>query len=159
MTTPRAQTESETLLTLTTAKALGLLKHLLSPLEEAAFVHGYKPFHYTIRGHRLYISAWGCKELRESTSRKRQLLETLEYQDRICLTVPLRHREALFDPRIVLSLPPRLRNRLCRLGCYNLFFILQKGRAFFEVEEGFTTHAMNSLDKAFEACEAKALFK
>jgi hypothetical protein len=158
MTTPRKQPDSETMAALKAAKAFGLLKHLLSPLEEAAFNHAYKPFSYIICGHRLYVSAWGSKELLESSCRKLQILETLECQDRLCATVPLKHREALFDPRIILSLPPRLRNRLCRLGCYSLFAIMQRGRRFFEVEEGFTAHAINTLDQAFEKHQAKHLF-
>lgn len=159
MTTSRKQPDSETLAALKAAKAFGLLKHLLSPLEEAAFNHAYKPFNYIIRGHRLYVSALACKELQESTGRKLRLLEMLEYQDRLCATVPLKNREALFDPRIILSLPPRLRNRLCRLGCYSLFAIMQRGRRFFEVEEGFTVHAINTLDQAFEKQEVKHLFQ
>lgn len=159
MITHATPTEASTLATLRAVKTLGCLKHLLSPLEEAAFAHAYKPFNYSMRGHSLYISAWGCRELMESTSHKLKTLETLEYQDRLCATVSPRHREALFDPRVILSLPPRLRNRLCRLECYSLFAIMRKGRAFFEKEQRFTASAMKALEQAFKIREAKQLFQ
>lgn len=158
MTVHRKPTRTNAPDALRAVETLGILKHLLSPLEEAAFAHDYQPFTYSKQGYTLYISAWGCKELMESTSHKLRTLKTLEYEDRLCADILLKHREALFDPRIILSLPPRLRIRLCRLGCYSLFAIMQKGRRFFAVDQRFTAYAMRTLDQAFERCEAKHLF-
>lgn len=50
-------------------------------------------------------------------------------------------------------------NRLCQLECYSLFGIMRKGRAFFEKEQRFTASAMKAPEQAFEADEAKQLFK
>lgn len=140
-------------------EATGILRHLLSPLENAAYQNQFKPFQYPIHNHDLYISGWGCKELLESCMHKLRLLEQLEYYDRQCADIPLKHREEFFDPRVILSLHPQLRNCLCKLSCYNLFTVMKKGRTFFEKEQKFTKKSLKIIQNLFDSMACGNLFR
>ncbi len=124
--------EKEDLASLKTAQARKLLKHVLSPLEEAAFKKSYQPFTYTIeKGVSIYVTHFTCRQLLSKTKEKLDLMLNCSDKMLYFKNIPVKHRDAFDDPRIILSLPPILRNRLCRFDCYTLISILKQGRQFF----------------------------
>lgn len=143
---------------LKTAEAKILLTPVLSPLEQTALNKKWQPFTYKIRGHSIYISAFDCKQLLIATTKKLQLLTAAVTKTRLAEGIPLKHREAFDDPRIVLSLHPLLRNRLCKLECYSLFTIMQRGRSYFEDEQNFSKQNMKTLDAIFLKYKCGDLF-
>lgn len=143
----------------TLKKSQEVLKHILSPLEQAALTSNYRPFIYKDYGVSLYISQHSCKLLIESTTQKATLLCKIIEQESLSKGIPIKHREVFHDPRLVMALPPRLRNQLFRLRCYTLFTILQKGRSYFMDEHKFSPLAMQRLDRLFVKYKCLRLFK
>jgi hypothetical protein len=140
------------------AQAQKVLKPILSPLEEKALQNLYKPFTFRVNGLTIYISDRACKRLLKSTETKVLLLNDLVYKEKICKDIPLKHREAFEDPKIILSLPPRLRNELCRLECYCLLTVMVRGRKYFSEEQKFSSNAMKILDGLFARYQCGSLF-
>src|SRR4051812_35540593 len=136
------QTYRPDLALLRTKRSKQVLKHILSPLEEAAMRRNYQPFTYNLDGARAYISASMCRHLVRATTQKVELLRLAIEKDELAKNIPYKLREVFDDPRIILSLPPRLRNTLCRLECYTLFTLIQKGRSYFVDGQKFSAHAM-----------------
>lgn len=153
------QTVKPDLAVLRTKGSKEILKHLLSPLEQAAMRHAYRPFIYNINGARVYISRSVCKHLLHLSNQKADLMWHAMQTQKEAKGIPNKLREVFDDPQIVFALNPRLRNRLCRLECYNLFAIMQKGRSYFVNEQGFSRNAMKTLDALFEKYNCKHLFK
>ncbi len=142
----------------TLKKSQEILKHILSPLEQAALTNNYRPFIYKHYGAPLYISQHSCKLLIEITCQKATLLCKIIEQESFSVGIPIKHREAFNDPRLVMALPPRLRNRLFRLRCYTLFSIMQKGRSYFEDEQKFSPASLQRLDELFAKYKCAQLF-
>jgi hypothetical protein len=140
------------------AKAQKVLKPVLSPLEERALRNLYKPFTFRVNGLTVYVSDRDCKRLLKTTETKVLLLNDLVYKEKICKGIPLKFREAFEDPRIILSLQPRLRNQLCRLECYCLLTIMVRGRKYFVEEQKFSSNAMKILDGLFADYQCGSLF-
>jgi len=134
------------------------LKHILSPLEQAALQHQYKPFVYNYEGISIYISRRSCKQFMDYATDKITFLTSLIELERLSVEIPIKHREAFYDPRLILALPPRLRNRLVKLGCYNMFFIMQKGKSYFQDEQGFSSITIQRLDALFSKYKCSHLF-
>lgn len=139
------------------AKTQRILKHLLSPLEQAAMRHKYQPFVYNLNGARIYISARVCRQLLHVASQRAELIHRAVVEQHAAKNVPLKLREVFDDPRIILSLHPSIRNRLCKLECYTLLTIMQRGRAYF-IEQHFGKRAMQTLDHLFEKYKCNRLF-
>lgn len=140
-------------------KTNALLAHLLSPLEQAAMRHKFNPFNYKLGSVRVYISASMCKQLANITMQKANMLGWGIKKDKMAKGIPFKLREVVDDPRIIMSLHPRLRNQLCRLECYTLLSIKEKGRSYFADEEKFSPRAMQTLDALFEKHNCQGLFK
>lgn len=154
-----AATAKANLAVLRTKRSKETLKHFLSPLEQAALRHAYRPFTYTINGSRVYISRSMCKHLLHLSTQKAELVYHAIQTQKDAEGIPTKLREVFDDLHIVFSLPPKLRNHLCRLECYTLFAIMQKGRSYFANEQGFSRNAMKTLDALFEKYNCKKLFK
>lgn len=132
--------------------------YVLAPIEQQAIHHRYQPFMYKAPGFRLYISGEACKFLRETAEQKIRMLHSLIEKDKISKNIPLHLREVFDDPQIVLSLPPRLRNRLCTLECYCLFTIMQRGRSYFATKQNFSPGHLKTLDGLFANYHCGDLF-
>ena len=100
---------------LRTKRSKAILKHILSPLEQTAMRHSYQPFTFNLDGVRVYISGNTCKHLVNITTQKAELLLHAIQTEKLAKSIPYKLREVFDDPRVILALPPRLRNRLCRL--------------------------------------------
>ncbi len=148
----------QNLAVLITKRSKAILKHILSPLEQTAMRRNYEPFTFNLDGVRVYISSNTCKHLVTITTQKAELLLHAIQTEKLAKGIPHKLREVFSDPRIILSLPPRLRNRLCRVQCYTLFAIMQKGRAFFIEEQKFGKKAMETLDGLFAKYNCSQLF-
>lgn len=142
-----------------TQPVLKTLQHLLSPLEQAALRHHYRPFTYYVNGAGVYISGALCQRLAKLVTQKQELLSHAIQKESLSKNIPYSLRETFDDPRIILSLAPRLRNKLCRLECYTLFAILQKGRGYFANQQQFSAGAMQVLDGLFAHYKCARLFK
>lgn len=136
-----------------------ILAHILSPLEQTALRHHYQPFTYNFNGQRIYISRRMCRHLVNITTQKAEVLLCAVAEHKATINIPLKLREVFDDPRVVFSLKPRLRNTLCRLECYTLLSIMQKGRSYFADEQAFSRNAMKTLDALFEKYNCTNLFK
>jgi hypothetical protein len=134
------------------------LRPLLSPLEQAILYGNGNPFLYTIGGQKIYISRWLALEFMKCAQRKMQLLEAAKEKDKQAINIPFKLRETFDDPRIILSLHPTLRNRLCRLECYSLFSIMLHGRKYFEDDQKFSKAAIKAISELFENYKCGALF-
>lgn len=143
---------------LKTGTAKVLLTPVLSPLEQMALNKKWQPFIYKIKEHEIYISGFDCKQLLITTTKKLQLLTAAVTKNRLAEGIPLKQREAFDDPKMVLSLHPLLRNRLCKLECYNLFTIMQRGRSYFVEEQNFSKQNMKTLDALFAKYNCGHLF-
>lgn len=135
-----------------------LLTPILSPLEYKALNKKWQPFTYKIAELSIYISATHCKHLLIATLHKLQRLNAAVTKDKLSQGIPVKLRETFDDPRIVLSLHPSLRNKLCKLECYNLFSIMNKGRDFFETEQKFSKQNMKTLNALFVKYKCDSLF-
>ena len=154
-----AETAKASLAVLRTKQSKEILKHFLSPLEQAALRHAYRPFTYNINGARVYISRSVCRHLLHLSTKKADLMWHAMQTQKETKGIPNKLREVFDDPHIVFALNPRLRNRLCNLECYTLFGIMQKGRSYFANEQGFSKTAMKTLDALFEKYNSLKLFK
>lgn len=143
---------------LKTRAARILLNPVLSPLEKTALHQKWQPFTYKISDLNIYISGLHCRHLLISTLNKLQHLNAAVTKDRLSQGVPIKYRETFDDPKIVLSLPALLRNKLCKLECYNLFSIMQKGREFFENEQKFSRQNLKILEALFAKYKCSNLF-
>lgn len=141
------------------AQSAQTLQHILSPLEQAALQHRYKPFTYTINGASVYISGAQCRHLAKLVTQKQELLSFAIHNESLSKNIPYPLRETFNDPRIILALAPRLRNKLCALECYTLFTIMQKGRSYFANQQQFSAGAMQVLDGLFANYKCAGLFK
>lgn len=151
--------EKGELSSLKSAYSRKILQHVLSPLEAAAFQNLYKPFDYEIeKGQKLYITPYTCKELLRSTTRKLDLLLNSNPKSIYFNRVPAKHQKAFNDVKIILSLYPILRNKLCRLDCYTLLTIMKRGRTFFSEEQNFGKGEMKTLDALFAKYNCSHLF-
>ena len=139
--------------------ALQTLQHILSPLEQAALLHHNKPFTYIVDGASVYISGALSQHLAKLVTQKQELLTHTIHKENLSKNIPYSLRETFDDPRIILSLAPRLRNNLCRLECYTMFAIMQKGRSYFAGEQKFSPLAMQVLDALFVNYTCGELFK
>ncbi len=134
------------------------LKSLLSPLEEAVLYGNSNPFVYKLGDTGVYISRYTAAELLHCISRKIELVKAARKKDELAKNIPLKHRETFDDPKIVLSLHPLLRNRLCKLECYSLYAIMLKGRTYFMKEQNFSKKNMQILDGLFAKYKCGDLF-
>lgn len=143
---------------LKTKAAKVLLIPILSPLEQTALNKKWQPFTYKIADLKIYISALHCKHLLISTLQKLQRLNAAVTKDKLSQGIPINLRETFDDPKIVLSLNPPLRNRLCKLECYTLFTIMQKGKVFFQ-QQKFSKAQINAIEDLFLKYKLAKLFK
>lgn len=144
---------------LKSARSRKILQHVLSPLEAVAFKNAYKPFDYELeKGSNIYITQHTCKQLLHSTSHKLDLLLNSSTKSIYFNRVPVKHRVAFDDVKIILSLYPILRNKLCQLGCYSLFCIMKRGRKYFAEEQGFGKGEMQTIDSLFAKYKCSHLF-
>lgn len=157
-TNSKQQITAKDIASLKTAAAKSLLTPVLSPIEQMALNKKWQPFVYKIKDHEIYISGFDCKQLLISTTKKLQLLTSAVTKTRLAEGIPLKHREAFDDPKIVLSLHPLLRNRLCKLECYSLFTIMHRGRSYFVEEQNFSKQSMKTLDALFAKYKCGKLF-
>lgn len=148
----------EDIASLKTRSAKVLLNPILSPLELTALNKKWQPFTYKIANLKIYISALHCKHLLVSTLHKLQRLNAAVTKDKLSKGIPISMRETFDDPKIVLSLNPKLRNRLCKLECYTLFTIMQKGKIFFE-QQKFSKAHVNAIEDLFLKYKLAKLFK
>jgi hypothetical protein len=136
-----------------------ILKHLLSPLELAALKRRYKAFQYTMNGASVSITVETCKQLLFFTRNKinffSEVLQRESYNHKMSVSIP----KLLDDPKVVLSLPPHLRNILIgRLNCYNLFDVLQIGRKQLSQTRRLGKGGLKALDNLFEEHNCGHLF-
>lgn len=149
--------EKEDLASVKAAQSRKILKHVLSPLEEAAFKNGFQPFTYTVeKGVSIYVSHFSCRQLLSKTKEKLDLMLNCTDKMHYFKDIPVKYRDAFDDPRIVLSLPPILRNRLCRLDCYTLVSILKLGRNYFI--ENLRAGEIKHIDALFKKYKCSNLF-
>lgn len=149
--------EKSDLASLKKAQSSKLLKHVLSPLEEAAFKHGFQPFTYNIeKGVSIYVTHFTCRQLLSKTKEKLDLMLNCTDKMHYFKDIPVKYRDAFDDPRIILSLPPILRNRLCRLDCYTLISILKCGRQYFV--ENLRAGEVKHIDALFAKYKCSHLF-
>lgn len=134
------------------------VKQILSPLEEQVLFGKPDPFIYDFDGRSIYVSRYMAKELLNCILLKIELIKTAQEKDLDLAKVPFKYREALDDPKIVLSLTPLLRNRLCKLEFYSLYKIMKKGRTYFERELNFSKKYMRLLDELFAKYKCGDLF-
>ncbi len=134
------------------------VKQILSPLEERVLFGKPNPFIYDFEGRSIYVSRYMAKELLGCIRRKIELIKHAQEKDLDLAKVPFKYREALDNPKIVLSLTPLLRNRLCKLELYSLYKIMKKGRKYFEEELNFSKKYMATLDGLFAYYKCGDLF-
>lgn len=144
---------------LKTKTAKTLLTPILSPIELAALNRKWQPFTYNLAGLKIYISGLHCKQLLVSTMNKLQRLNVAVAKDKFSQGIPVKLRETFDDPKVVLSLNPVLRNKLCKLECYSLFTIMQKGKSFFEIEQKFSVQHVKTIEGLFAKYKLGKLFK
>lgn len=141
-----------------TLKDKSMLKHVLSPIEAAVMNGKSDPFFYKLEGMEIYLSRYTSSELLKTVKRKVELVVAAHRKDQLSINIPLKLRETFDDPKIILSLHPLLRNRLCKLECYSLFSIMQKGRNYFIEEQNFSKQNMKVLDSLFSKYKCGDLF-
>lgn len=149
--------EKADLASLRTAQSRKILKHVLSPLEQVAFKNGFQPFTYTVeKDVSIYVSHFTCRQLLSKTKEKLDLMLNCSDKMHYFKDIPVKHRDVFDDPRIILSLPPVLRNRLCRLDCYTLISILKHGRKYFI--ENLRVGEVKHIDALFKKYNCSTLF-
>ncbi len=139
-------------------KEKGILKHVLSPLEQAVMRSKSNPFIYNVEGIDVYISRYSSKQLLLTVQQKLELIFAAHEKDQLSPGIPIKLRETFDDPQIVLSLHPLLRKRLCKLECYSLFTIMQRGRKYFTEDQNFRKQNMKTLDDLFSKYKCGDLF-
>lgn len=136
-----------------------MMQVILSPLEIMAMRHHYKPFHYKFEGKFIYFSGNACSQLAEATKHRVSFMRNRLNIETKSVNVPRRLRETFEDPRIILSLPPFARNRLCHLECYSMLRIMLLGRKYFEKRKEFGPKSMKVLDELFAKHKCAHLFR
>lgn len=152
------QAEKDALAAVNSKSTQAILRHVLSPVEQAALRHSFQPFRYTLNGAKIYISAANSRQLLHGIMLKIEQLTFIVTKEQSSRQIPLRLREVFDDPAVVLSITPIVRNRLCRLECYTLFSIMQRGKTYF-IEKGLGKQAMQTLEALFSKHEVSHLFK
>lgn len=136
-----------------------ILKHILSPLELEAIKRQYKSFEYNINGASIPITAGTCKQLLIFTRNKINFFSDLMQQENFNQKKSLSIPRLLDDPKVILSLPPHLRNILIgRLECYNLFDVLQIGRKQLAQTRRLGKEGLKTLDNLFKEYDCEYLF-
>ena len=135
------------------------LKHILSPLELEALKCRYKAFQYNLEGTSFPITAETCKQLLIFTRSKinffSDLMQQKNFNQKTLLSIP----KLLDDPKVILSLPPHLRNILIgRLDCYNLFDVLLVGRKQLSQTRRLGKKGLKTLDNLFKKYNCEHLF-
>lgn len=149
--------EKEDLASVKAAQSRKILKHVLSPLEEAAFKNGFQPFTYNVeKGVSIYVTHFTCRQLLSKTKEKLDLMLNCTDKMHYFKDIPVKYRDDFDDPRIILSLHPTLRNRLCRLECYTLISILKHGRKYFA--ENLRAGEVKHIDALFKKYKCNNLF-
>lgn len=151
--------EKDALAAVNSESAQAILRHVLSPIERAAFRRSFQPFRYNLNGVKIYISGANCSRLLHLLNTKISIINSVVDKERLSLDIPLHLREVFDDPRQILSLPAPARNRLCAIECYTLFAVMQLGRKFFLNWPGFGRRSMAALDALFASHQATHLFK
>lgn len=136
----------------------GILKHILSPLEQAVMRGKSDPFTYNVEGIDVYISRYTAIQFLLTLKRKIELINAAFEKDYLSKDIPVKFRETFDDPKIVLSLHPLLRKRLCKLECYSLFIIMQRGRKYFIEKQKFSKQSIKTLDTLFAKYKCGNLF-
>jgi hypothetical protein len=152
------QAEKDALAAVNSKSTQAILRHVLSPLEQAALRHSFRPFRYNLKGAKIYISGGNSRQLLHGIMHKIEQLTFIITKEQSSRQIPLRLREVFDDPAIVLSITPIVRNQLCRLECYTLFSIMQRGKTYF-IEKGLGKQAMQTLEALFAKHEVLHLFK
>lgn len=135
-----------------------LLNYILSPLEDAALRQPPDTFIYRINRRKIYISVRARQQIISGIVNKLSLLHYIIKDDHLKAGIPSNLREVFDDPAEILYLHYAIRNRLCRLDCFTLFSILEKGRDYFIKEQNFGKGAMKTLDVVFEKYGCGHLF-
>jgi hypothetical protein len=136
-----------------------ILKHLLSPLELQALKHRYKAFPYTMEGASVLITVATCKQLLIVTRNKLNFFSDFLQQQSADQKTLIFLPKLLDDPRVILSLPPHLRNILVgRLDCHNLFDVMQIGRKQLAQTRGLGKGGLKTLDNLFKKYNCGHLF-
>lgn len=144
---------------LTIRKEEGLcIKHNLSPLQLAALKHNFQPFRYKINRRFVYISHYASKQLLADVKHNLSFLTNQLQKENACREVPDEYREAFEDPRLILSLPAHLRNKLCNLECYSMLRIMMLGRAYFESRKEFGPKSIKTIEELFTKYKCLHLF-
>ena len=152
------QTKSNALTILDDRKSQQYLKHILSPLEQAALRHNYKPFSYKFEGASIYISGFACKHLLDISKTKISFLShRIDLEDKSS-KIPLKLREVFENPAEILSLPAYVRNRLCDLQCYSMFKVMVLGRQYFIDGKEFGKQSIKTIDELFAKHGCSNLF-
>ena len=140
-------------------RSKAILKHVLSPLELKALKYRYKAFQYDINGTSIPITAEICKQLLIFTRKKINFFSDLMQQESFNQKTSLSIPKLLDDPKVILSLPPHLRNILIgRLDCYNLFDVLQIGRKQLSQTRRLGKEGLKKLDNLFNEYNCGHLF-
>lgn len=147
------------ILTLLDADTEQLLKHLVSPIETAAMKHHYQPFIYDLNGVKVVVPDIACKFFIQLYYEKANLLAAIISENRRKVKVPIKLRKTFDDPRVVMSFDPDLRKKVCKLECYTLFSIIEKGRDYFLNLKGFGKDSVKGLDMVFRRYNSSHLFK
>lgn len=153
------QPEIHDLSELKTASASRCLKYILSPLEQAALQHNYKPFNYKFEGQFIYISGFACKQLLDIAKTQVIFFTNRMERENKSKDIPRKLREVFEDPAEILSLPPYTRNHLCRLECYSMFRIMILGRQYFLDRKEFGKQSIKTIDSLFAKYKCEHLFK
>jgi len=151
--------EKDALAAVRSESAQALLRHVLSPIEKAAFRRSFQPFRYNLNGAKIYISGRNSRHLLHLLNSKLRFINSIVDKERQSIEIPLHLREVFDDPAQVLGLPAPARNRLCAIECYTLFTAMQLGRKFFLNWRGFGRRSMAALDALFASHNAAHLFK
>lgn len=153
------QIEIYDLAELKTVHTTRYLKYILSPLEQAALRHNYKPFNYKIEGVFVYISGFACRELLDFTKTQVTFFTSRMERENKSKDIPRKLREVFEDPAEILSLPAYTRNNLCRLGCYSMFKIMILGRQYFADRKEFGKQSIKTIESLFEKHKCEYLFR
>jgi hypothetical protein len=153
------QTANDILIGYHNKQSRAILKHLLSPLELEAFKRRYKAFPYNMEDASVFITAATCKQLLNVTRNKINFFSELLQQESGDQQTLIFLPKLLDDPKVILSLPPHLRNILVgRLDCHNLFDVVQIGRKQLSQTRGLGKGGLKMLDNLFTAYNCGHLF-
>lgn len=135
-----------------------VLMHVTSPFERAAADNKFQPFQYKIAQKSIYVSNAVLHEIREFYFRKLLLLADLKHEETLSPDVPLELREIFYDPDELLPLPEDLKEALHKVGCNNLFTIMEKRRRYFETELRLDVKAIKQIEGLFAKHNLSGLF-